>query len=92
MSMVTVRHEKTPQSRLVSYTHKGRQLLRSLLIRDELVTVVALIVREHHCDPVVKGEIVPGNIVSFAALAGPGHTDAGPDFLASLVFAWALPR
>ena len=61
---------------------------RGLLVRDELVTVSALlVVGEHHSDTVPQGQILPCDVEALPAFIGPGRADAGPDFLALLVFA-----
>ena len=49
-----------------------------------------LIVWQHHGDTVSKGEVLPGNVESVTVLAGPDRADAGPDFLAGLVFVRGL--
>src|SRR6059058_3603253 len=66
------------------------QLSRGLFVRDELVTVMPLIVGQHDGDTVPKREVLPGDIKSLPVLARPCSADAGPDFLAALVFARGL--
>ncbi len=67
-------------------------LSRSLLVRDKLVAVKALlIVGQHDGDAVAKGQVLPGDVEALPALATPGRADARPDFLAGRVFADSLP-
>lgn len=49
-----------------------------------------LVVGQHHRDPVPQGEVFPGDIESLAIFVRPDRADAGPDFLALLVFARGL--
>ena len=47
-----------------------RQLLRGVLVRDELVAVVPLVVGEHHGGTVSKRQILPRDVESLAAFVG----------------------
>jgi hypothetical protein len=49
-----------------------------------------LIIGEHDSDTVAKRKVVPRDVEPVAVLVGPGCADAGPDFLAGLVFAGPL--
>ena len=65
----------------------GEYLSRGLLVRDDLDIIVLLIVGQHHGDTVPKRDILPGDVEALSVLARPDSADAGPDFLAGLVFA-----
>jgi hypothetical protein len=49
-----------------------------------------LIVGKHHGNAIGKRLILQGDSGALPALARPGRTDAGPDFLATLVFPCGL--
>jgi hypothetical protein len=76
---------------LLASTKSAEDLSRNLLVRDELVAIHALlVVGEHHGDAIPKREVLPSDVESLAALVVPSRADAGPDFLATLVFAGGL--
>src|SRR5437773_9785498 len=84
----TAGHAKTPT--IPGFVSQIQHPSRRLLIRDDLEVIVPLIVGQHHGDTVSKGEVLPGDVKPIAALARPRSADAGPDFLAGLVFACGL--
>ena len=52
-----------------------------------MCVLLLLVERQHHGEPLPKGEILPREVKALAALVGPDRADARPDFLALLVFA-----
>ena len=54
---------------------RRRRYLTSLLVK-----------RKHHGEPIPQGEVIPGDVKPLAALIGPSHADARPDFLPLLIF------
>ena len=55
-----------------------------------MCVLLLLVERQHHGEPLPKGEILPREVKALAALVGPDRADARPDFLASSVFACSL--
>jgi hypothetical protein len=45
--------------------------------------------RQHHGDPILKGEVIPRDVKAFPAFIRPDRADARPDLLAVLVFAYS---
>src|SRR5262249_22678184 len=86
---------ENPQSEFVSHAQYSDGQCpspsRGLLIRNELVAVVPLLVGgQHHGDAAPKRKIVPRDVKTLSVLVRPRRTDAGPDFLAGLVFPCGL--
>ena len=66
---------------------ESEQLSCGLLVRDDLETIMALVIGEHDGNAIGKRQVFPGDGRAFAALVGPGRANAGPDFLAAFCFA-----
>ncbi len=62
--------------------------LRGLLVWDDLDVIVPLIVWQHDGNAINKRLVLQSD--GGAALVGPDRANAGPDFLAALVFARGL--
>lgn len=71
-------------------SYNSEDLLRDMLVRDDLDVGVARIVGEHDGDAVGKRQVVPGEGGALAVFVGPDRAYFGPDFLAALVFAGGL--
>jgi len=81
-------HAKTPV--VPGFVSQAHRLSRGLLVRDELEVIVPLIVGQHDGDAFSKRLILQGDGGALSVLIWPDRADAGPDFLAALVFARGL--
>ena len=84
----TAGHAKTPA--IPGFVLHVQRLSRGLFVRDDLDIIVLLIVGQHDGDAISKRQVFPGDGGALPVLVRPDRADAGPDFLATLVFARGL--
>src|SRR5262249_37905391 len=78
----------TPTGGGVNYVYRSwtPRVSRSVLVWDDQEVILPLIVGQHHGNAVGKGLVLQGQGGALPVFAGPDRADAGPDFLASLLF------